>query len=39
MTLPFPATKQWVAYGMNHIDLINHPEVYEKIRQWLAENS
>jgi len=39
LTLPFPDAMQWVGYGMNHVDLINRSEVYEKIRQWLAEDS
>jgi hypothetical protein len=37
LTLPFHEATQWVGYGMNHIELINRPEVYDKIRQWLAE--
>ena len=34
--LAFPATQQWVGTSMNHIDLLNHPDVYEKIKLWLS---
>jgi hypothetical protein len=31
------ATKrQWIGYGMNHLDLLDRPEVYDRIRRWLA---
>ncbi len=36
LTLPIPAPRQWVGHGMNHFDLLSHPAVYDKIRQWLA---
>jgi pimeloyl-ACP methyl ester carboxylesterase len=35
-TLPFPESRQWIAPGMKHFDLLNRPEAYEKIREWLA---
>ena len=35
-TLSFPASHQWIGYGMNHWDLLDRGEVYEQIRQWLA---
>lgn len=35
--LPFPVARQWLAHDMNHMDLIGRAEVYEQIRQWLAE--
>jgi hypothetical protein len=28
--------RRWVGYGMSHFDLLDRPEVYEKIRAWLA---
>ncbi|HWN42903.1 MAG TPA: alpha/beta hydrolase [Thermoanaerobaculia bacterium] len=35
-TLSFPESRQWIAPGMKHFDLLNRPEAYEKIREWLA---
>jgi pimeloyl-ACP methyl ester carboxylesterase len=35
--LEIPKTRTWVAYGVGHIELINHPEVYQKIQGWLGE--
>jgi pimeloyl-ACP methyl ester carboxylesterase len=34
--LDFPASQQWVAYGMNHLDLLDGAEVYEQLRKWLC---
>jgi hypothetical protein len=34
--LKFPASRQWVAFGSHHLDLLNRAEVYEKIRSWLT---
>ena len=34
--LGFPPDRQWVGYGMNHMDLLDRPEVYAQLRQWLA---
>ena len=36
-SLAIPESRQWVGYGMNHMDLLSRPEVYEQIRRWLAE--
>ncbi|MDA3896612.1 MAG: hypothetical protein PF482_10745 [Desulfobacteraceae bacterium] len=36
LTLSFPMIRQWVGYGMNHMELLNHPEVYKQIRRRLA---
>lgn len=36
LTLSFPEDRQWVGYGMNHMELLSHPEVYEQIKRWLA---
>jgi pimeloyl-ACP methyl ester carboxylesterase len=36
LTLSFPESRQWIGYGMNHLDLLNHPEVYAAVRRWLA---
>ena len=34
LTLGFPETHQWIAYGMGHLDLLGRAEVYEKIPSW-----
>ena len=35
-TLAIPRGRQWVGYGLGHLDLLNHPEVYARLREWLA---
>ncbi|RLB92523.1 MAG: hypothetical protein DRH26_06075 [Deltaproteobacteria bacterium] len=35
LNLLFPETHQWIARDMNHMDLLNKPEVYETLKQWL----
>ena len=35
-TLLFPESRQWVVQGINHLDLLSEPQVYERVRQWLA---
>jgi len=34
--LAFPKTRQWVGYGMNHMDLLSRQEVYAQLRLWLC---
>lgn len=34
--LAFPAERRWVGYGMNHLDLLSRPEVYARLKEWLA---
>jgi pimeloyl-ACP methyl ester carboxylesterase len=34
--LSFPESRQWIGYGMNHLDLLDRREVYEQIRKWLS---
>ena len=34
--LAIPADRQWVGYGMNHLDLLDHADVYAKLRDFLA---
>jgi pimeloyl-ACP methyl ester carboxylesterase len=34
-TLDFPEHRQWVGYGMNHLDLLNRPEVFAQLKAWL----
>jgi pimeloyl-ACP methyl ester carboxylesterase len=37
LNLSFPETHQWVGdCRMSHVDLLNHPQVYETIKQWLG---
>ncbi len=34
--LRFARDRQWVGYEMGHLDLLNHPDVYARLREWLA---
>ena len=34
-TLAFPEHRQWIGYGMNHLELLNRPEVFAQLQQWL----
>jgi hypothetical protein len=36
LDLAFPESRRWVARGMGHVDLLWRPEVYARIRGWLA---
>lgn len=36
LALPFPESQQWIGYAMNHLDLLDRPEVHEQLREWLA---
>jgi pimeloyl-ACP methyl ester carboxylesterase len=36
-SLAFAKDRQWVGYGMNHLDLLSRPEVYAQLRTWLQE--
>jgi len=33
--LAFAKDRQWVGYGMGHLDLLNRPEVFVQLEQWL----
>jgi len=33
--LKFDAERQWVGYGMHHLEVLNHAEVYAQLRRWL----
>ncbi len=35
-TLAFAPDRQWTGHGMNHLDLLSHPEVYAQLHRWLA---
>jgi hypothetical protein len=34
--LPIPASHRYVGYGMNHFDLLDSADVFERLRCWLA---
>lgn len=36
LALDFPAGHQWIAEGMGHFDLLSRPEIYARLRDWLA---
>jgi pimeloyl-ACP methyl ester carboxylesterase len=35
-SLAFPEERQWIGYGINHLDLLKHPEVYAQLLRWLS---
>ncbi|MBX3714812.1 MAG: alpha/beta hydrolase [Burkholderiales bacterium] len=35
-SLAFPARNRWVARGLGHLDLLDHPAVHAKLRRWLG---
>ncbi|MFT7186376.1 MAG: pimeloyl-ACP methyl ester carboxylesterase [Pseudohongiellaceae bacterium] len=36
LNLDIPTKRKWIGYGINHMDLLNHSDVYTKIKQWLS---
>ena len=36
LNLSFPPDRQWIASGMNHLDLLDRAEVGDQIERWLA---
>jgi len=36
LKLSFAPARQWIAYGINHWDLLNQSAVYKQIRRWIA---
>jgi hypothetical protein len=36
-TLEVPAEHQWIGYQMGHLQLLNRPEVYAQLRDWLSD--
>ena len=38
-TLDLPRQRQWVGYGMGHLELLGRPEVYAQLRTWLSGHS
>ena len=35
-TLRFEEANQWIGYGLNHWDVLDHPDVYARLRFWLG---
>lgn len=35
----FAKNRQWVGYGMNHLDLLNHADVANRLLRWLTPRS
>lgn len=35
--LPIDPQRQWIGHGMNHLDLLNHADVYAALRTFLSE--
>jgi pimeloyl-ACP methyl ester carboxylesterase len=33
--LRIPKPRQWIGYGMNHLELLGNDEVYQQLRRWL----
>jgi hypothetical protein len=36
LALAFDPARQWVGYGMNHLELLSRREVYAQLKRWLA---
>ena len=36
LNLVFPKSRQAIVYEMHHLDLLSRPEVYQRLRRWLA---
>lgn len=36
-TLPFPKSRQWIAYETNHLELLNDPAVADRLLRWLKQ--
>ena len=34
--LRIPKARQWIGYGINHLELLGSPAVYAQLRRWLA---
>jgi pimeloyl-ACP methyl ester carboxylesterase len=39
LALPFDESRQWVAHGTNHLDLLGRAGVYARIRRWMAASA
>ena len=36
-TLRFPTERQWIGYGMGHLELLGRPEVYSQLHAWMKD--
>jgi pimeloyl-ACP methyl ester carboxylesterase len=36
LAVNFPSSRQWIAYGTGHLELLSSNAVYEHMKQWLA---
>jgi hypothetical protein len=36
LALPFDESRQWVAYGASHLDLLSRKDVYAQVERWLV---
>jgi hypothetical protein len=36
-TLAIPKDRQWVGYGMGHLELLSRVEVYSQLQRWLQD--
>ncbi len=36
--LAIPKSRQWIGYGMHHLDLLDRREIYARLRCWLKQN-
>jgi len=36
--LRIPRERRWIGLGMNHLDLLDRPEVYRQLKRWLASD-
>jgi pimeloyl-ACP methyl ester carboxylesterase len=37
--LAFAEDRQWIGWGMGHLDLLNHADVYARMRRWLSASA
>ena len=35
-SLDIPESRQWIGYGMHHLDLLDSPAVADQLRKWLC---
>lgn len=38
LSLPIPASRQYICYGLNHLDLLSSREVCDRIHRWLTDD-
>ncbi|MDZ7832127.1 MAG: hypothetical protein U5L07_10285 [Desulfobacterales bacterium] len=36
LNLSIPESRQWIGRNMNHMDLLSHPAVYQRLRHWMT---